>query len=1128
MFIRREPVAQQSGPLLATQMQQSAPTPQACETQTPPPQQPVQTNSGSVPSTVTPATAATVTATTPPVTAPLGVPAVAPAPAPMVQIVKEPVVVTPPVSVPIPAAVSAPPAAAIIAAKPEETKATTSSIAPAILEELGQCKDTSLLVSQLAQALKGLEADLEHLRQENRSLKQTVAMQSNSAPPTETVPAVAPASAAPVVTPVPAGELLRSTSKEDAARLEALASQAPAIPVAPAAPVSNDYLEAASSLKVASGQVGSTPVMARGLEDTSTPVRSVPSRQRAGLNGALGTPVTSPAATPAPAAVSPDNTMLNAGPSTNLVQQPSVSDVSEILMRPTLSSASQQGSAILLGDNKAPLGQRPAVVSVPSRSGTKEGGLSSASCSTSCCGSCSVPQVPQPSSSSWMIEQAVWLGRDPPDPRIPVKVLDKNSIVSVAAAVDGLNRGSLKCPEDVCVVFSAANRGYYALYRRGQKEKAMALSPSKRTESTLDSPEVGRQSPLTSTITLPSAGTLEPFDSASTLLPQQLGGSTPSPPSPPQPQSQSIDARQPPIVSGDEPELGMASESLARVVNSELGRDVSSNLPEATASAPPTSFMRSTAGSASGSLRNSATGKDISTSADVSAACASVGASQAEKLLQQATQSGARPVEAGAEAVITAFAEEGNLAKAEEWLWRTLDGSNSRSPSEATFAAVVLCACKAQQCQKAEEVMLLMMRMRLRPSKELFDAIIQAYSDKRDVWKVEEWLLHAGQSGWTPAQPAFEAVVTLYAERDVAKAEEWLSRAQQTEYTLPDQCFDAVIHALATAGDAAKVSDWLVRMVSDGRSPSDETLKEAVTLLIEVGDVRHAEAWLAQLVGRRVPVQELSHSLYSAAMRAGDLDCAERQLVALNDADQERTEYVVVAHAQLGEAARAKAVFEHFISLGGVPTPEMQSAVLSACAFAGDVPGTESVARSLASSSGLSQSQVSLLRQTLGDERADGFLGEINGTAPAAGAASSLKSTAATMTSTLSAAASKVSAACTPGTSSQPASTAPTAKDRPRDRRNAAAASAASGTTEEKREGMGRTISGPGALQRTTSSRQAATSRTGEGRTSTGAAAKPAASKAASKALPRRIPSSSSASTNPRTRAARATSPSGS
>jgi hypothetical protein len=290
----------------------------------------------------------------------------------------------------------------------------------------------------------------------------------------------------------------------------------------------------------------------------------------------------------------------------------------------------------------------------------------------------------------------------------------------------------------------------------------------------------------------------------------------------------------------------------------------------------------------------------------------------------------------------------------------------------------MLLACREGDVEKAEAVMLQMVHFRLRGSPEIFDIMIRMFSERRDALKVEEWLLNAGQSGWTPGQEAFESVVQLFAQIDAAKAEERLSRAQQTEYRLPDLCFDVVIRAFLRVSNASKANEWLSRMLNDGRSPSESTLQEAVTLLIESGDVPHAEAWLAQLASRySVPVDAHCFALFNAAMNAGDFDCAERQLEAIGDTDPGRTQALVMAHSNRGDAARAKAVLERYRKLGGVPTAEINLAMLSTCAAAEDREGAQALAKMLAHSGNLTMSEFPLLQRAMGDEQASAIMKEL-------------------------------------------------------------------------------------------------------------------------------------------------------
>merc|ERR1711920_393715 len=53
------------------------------------------------------------------------------------------------------------------------------------------------------------------------------------------------------------------------------------------------------------------------------------------------------------------------------------------------------------------------------------------------------------------------------------RMLDKQVVSSVHAAVEKLNKSELQCPEDFCVAFSASSNGYYLLHRRGCRDKAL-------------------------------------------------------------------------------------------------------------------------------------------------------------------------------------------------------------------------------------------------------------------------------------------------------------------------------------------------------------------------------------------------------------------------------------------------------------------------------------------------------------------------------------------------------------------------------------------------------------------------------------------------------------------------------
>lgn len=55
-----------------------------------------------------------------------------------------------------------------------------------------------------------------------------------------------------------------------------------------------------------------------------------------------------------------------------------------------------------------------------------------------------------------------------------VRVLDAETVASVNLAIELLNKGSIHCPEDMCIVYSTSNQGYYLLHKRGKRDAALA------------------------------------------------------------------------------------------------------------------------------------------------------------------------------------------------------------------------------------------------------------------------------------------------------------------------------------------------------------------------------------------------------------------------------------------------------------------------------------------------------------------------------------------------------------------------------------------------------------------------------------------------------------------------------
>jgi len=579
----------------------------------------------------------------------------------------------------------------------------------------------------------------------------------------------------------------------------------------------------------------------------------------------------------------------------------------------------------------------------------------------------------------WSLDQSFWLGGVCPT-QVPgrVRLLDRESVASVTIALDGLNRGTLRCPEDACIVFSASNQGYFLLYRQGHKTEICNLALKLGAKFVEDA---GFQSESPSSGDTQSATPLPPVLLQQTHLQQHAQLMQQQQQQQQLQQQRSLQHCGACSAEGASTSIGAGGGvSLSSGASTPMSRG--SPLTGATAADRQGSAATiSTTVGPSGVATPTPYGKATETCKDPLHSLlelASNGeAEKAEEVLWQALRSGAQTVSAACyDAVICAFEQKDDNAKAEEWLARAVQCG--LVPSEASFNVVILAACLEGNSQKVEDIMSQMIRNGVRPCKELFNVVIRMFAEQRNPHKVEEWLLKAGNMRWTPDQSAFEAAVALYAEVDPGKSEEWLSRSQQTDYRLSDACFNAVVSAHLNHGRADKASDWLSRMLEDGRLPSDVLVREAVTRLATSGDLGRAEAWLSRLADTGGSSRDdMRKVLFDAALQVGEMACAVRQLQALGSVDPGRTLLANSALIERGEAAWGHSVLQDFCNSGGVATSEILSAILVGCAATGDADESERAARKLVESQPLKDAEVLLLQQAMGEERAATLLEEL-------------------------------------------------------------------------------------------------------------------------------------------------------
>jgi len=771
-------------------------------------------------------------------------------------------------------------------------------------EPVDHCMDTTRLVSELAAALKELEADVISLRHENRSLRETMSQaipmlgggndggvlrppgQSSMADPAEQLSGPLPpqraaavatsSSPAPPMRPAPqaaaAAQVVASAQAQTAAFRYASPRQSlsPATARLQVAPVFDGRVAIANAGRgaVMAGVQAQEPqhtTMCRGIRAAGqyrhsftsssfgstapqvdiAPGRPPPPAWRFGRStwpppqGAMqsGTVVQHLARTPSHGQGSIFCAQQQTAGATRLAVPAQLGDAPPIdsplntdratELSPTVESTTtipdglhEERMEDELGRSPSPRQQDPGLEwSHPDRQQAQQMEQQPGSANVQAVSqACELPQ--------WDVQQSVWIGKEGDEDRFLGKaqmlVLPKDAMfVSVDQAVDSLNGGVLRCPQDFCIAYSASDRGYFLLHRRGHREQAEELSrlclhngqvPCEAQQLAASATEAAQSDCMPVAHLLgPACMPPHPLQTLPNSSPVLLEKTEP-------PQLAAGVACQVPIVQAPIRHAlpGQQSLTVHQVLPVQQAQLVQQTLPAEQQALPAGAGVPVVASEATiyAGVRDAPV-EPVEKALHVGGEESAVGepqcaAWQAEELLWQSLRNGHQPSQADVDAVIQALQEEGESTRAEEWLWYALECGVT--PSEESFGSVIVAACHQGATEKVEDAMMQMLHLRMRPSMQMFSVVISMFTQLRDAPKVEEWLLNAGQSGLTPEQWAFEAAVTLYAEKACLKAEEWLMRARQTEYRLPHSCYDAVVQSFTRAGNTTKANEWLSRM----------------------------------------------------------------------------------------------------------------------------------------------------------------------------------------------------------------------------------------------------------------------------------------------------------------------------
>jgi len=553
---------------------------------------------------------------------------------------------------------------------------------------LEHCRDTAKLVKQLASVLKGLEADVESLRRENRSLRKTV-----------------------IPGPAPAGQPEESQLPMQSAR-PSLASAG-----------EQEDQEAANVASQSSGQQPN-PLQTRSTPPPSARLAQPALAAQERMLGLHSSPHFGQAAPPP---------ITNKVASVGQAQQPQTPSPAK---RSALPSAGGQP----LGGSRGPTlqppgggewGASPQTDVSPALDSTAT--LQNVAPDTSALGDITaVPMSPSPAAEEatpgpWSVEQTIWLGGEGSVEHLvgKVRIMERDTIVSASAAVEGLNRGTFKCGDDVCVVFSASAGGYHLLYRQGQREKAMAVAAGE-----VPFEEAARDANARVMVHHHAAPT--PSHS------RNPGGPTYS--------ACAVRVQAPQAPS--EPAAGALSD------RPEDKMQAIKELAEASETAQAEELLWQV-------MQSGVKPTEECFEAVVTALCKQGVSEKVEDVMRMMKQCEIRPPKEVFDKVIAVFSEQKNPAKVEEWLLNA--GNSGWTPEQAAFESVVRLFADVD-AERAEEWLSRSQATVYQLPDSCYDAVTMRLCYERKPFQAEEVLFVMKSNNRTPSDGIIQEVLNTYAE----------------------------------------------------------------------------------------------------------------------------------------------------------------------------------------------------------------------------------------------------------------------------------------------------------------------------------------------------------------------------
>lgn len=395
---------------------------------------------------------------------------------------------------------------------------------------------------------------------------------------------------------------------------------------------------------------------------------------------------------------------------------------------------------------------------------------------------------------SWAAEQSVWLGNDIAEmlQTSKVRLLDRNTVSSATSAAEGLNRGIFRCMEDMCIVYSASNKGYSLLYKAGHKEEACAAVASIRASSSSGSEEENRLDAAP----VPTEGS----DSGGHCHAGVCGAMMAT-----QGDSCGDGGMLPPLV------LASAGEQ----------QDMLAQLGELTGRGEATKAEELLIQG----LRSGCRPSEACFDAIILALDRDGKSARAAQWLWHTLEKGMVPSEASFNCVVLGACREGSPQTVEEAMQNMF--RLRILPCKEIFNEVIRLFSARHEAQKVELWLLNAGQSGHTPGQSAFEDVVLLFAET-DASKADEWLSRAQQTEYQLPDKCFCAVVQAFTHLGrVDKATDRLSRMIQEGRTPSEESLHDVVAALADAGDVTLAEAWLGQLIggSSSSSPSLDGLR---------------------------------------------------------------------------------------------------------------------------------------------------------------------------------------------------------------------------------------------------------------------------------------------------------------